>query len=626
MTHKIIIVFFSISLLFTSTTKLTPAQISVGPNIHVSRTNGDVSHTEVLIASELIDPTRMLGCSIIGPTPDGKIITGVYASFDAGVTWRLVVTDGGQMQSFDPSCVYGINNTAHFASLSRGKDFITRLNVYNSQDGGKTWQESKIPAGSRYHIDREYLAVDTTNGKYHGRVYLYAYLMRGYGLDNSSSVGGITLYRSLDGGKTYEVPVQRLLPDRTTSIHGGNAIVLSDGTFVALFSQLALDSRNDGYPGGEPKAPSSSNGFLKVITSSDGGETLGPAVQVSDLYADWRVETSTTPSLAADLHSDLFRDRLYAVWADGRFGGRTQVVLSYSADKGQTWSKPRLVNDDRRPPGDVQRSIALPAVAVNKFGVVGVSWYDRRDSRNGVDYHVRFAASLDGGETFTPSVQVSEEPRVFDQNELWTIKGLTQSPRGGTKRLLVVRDEWLRGGDTAGLTADANGVFYPLWIDNRTGLGQVWTAPVTVQGKVTKHGEPNLAMLEDVTAQVEIEVVGSSFDRSQQEGTLSIRLRNISQDAVAGPIKLRALMVTSELGLVQLLKTENGLTGDGATWDFTSPLEKGVLAPGSVSGIKHLAFRLTDFESFKQRNGSYKWILVDLNAIILGSMKSVSKP
>ena len=42
----------------------------------------------------------------------------------------------------------------------------------------------------------------------------------------------------------------------------------------------------------------------------------------------------------------------------------------------------------------------------------------------------------------------------------------------------------LNGGDTAGLGADASGVFHPVWIDNHTGVPQVWTASVAVRGTV----------------------------------------------------------------------------------------------------------------------------------------------
>jgi hypothetical protein len=37
-------------------------------------------------------------------------------------------------------------------------------------------------------------------------------------------------------------------------------------------------------------------------------------------------------------------------------------------------------------------------------------------------------------------------------------------------------------GHTAGLTAAADGRFFPAWIDDRTGRPQLWCAPCTVRG------------------------------------------------------------------------------------------------------------------------------------------------
>jgi len=165
--------------------------------------------------------------------------------------------------------------------------------------------------------------------------------------------------------------------------------VLSDGTFGALVAQWIIAKRNDDY-GGSPGPASRINGVLKFITSTDGGETLTAATKVDSAYGDWRGGSSTIPSLAADVSAGPFKDRLY--------------------------SPAKIVNDDRRPaaPGArtvaAERSAGMPAVAVNANGVVGVSWYDRRDNvGDDLAYAVRFAASLDGGETFTPSVRVSEK-------------------------------------------------------------------------------------------------------------------------------------------------------------------------------------------------------------------------
>jgi hypothetical protein len=84
----------------------------------------------------------------------------------------------------------------------------------------------------------------------------------------------------------------------------------------------------------------------------------------------------------------------------------------------------------------------------------GVAWYDTRGlsgERPGWNY--RFRTSLDGGDTWQPSVRVSEQKT-------------TLANRGP--------------GHTGGLAAAADGTFHLLWIDGRTGQQQVWTARVTV--------------------------------------------------------------------------------------------------------------------------------------------------
>src|SRR6267142_3427630 len=147
--HGLLIVLYGVALVISSDTSAT-GQVTVGPNVQVSRERAGVTHTEVLAAADLKDAKRLMACSIIGPSPDGKTITGTYASFDGGATWAPVVVDGDQFESFDPACTYGIEGVALFASLSRGRDFIPRLNAYHSEDGGRIWAQSNILTGNRY--------------------------------------------------------------------------------------------------------------------------------------------------------------------------------------------------------------------------------------------------------------------------------------------------------------------------------------------------------------------------------------------------------------------------------------------------------------------------------------------
>jgi len=114
----------------------------------------------------------------------------------------------------------------------------------------------------------------------------------------------------------------------------------------------------------------------------------------------------------------------------------------------------------------------------------------------------------------------------------------------------------------------------------------MWTASVNVKGSVLKHGDADLSALDDVTSKAEMEVVDSSYDRLKNEGVLSIRLKNTSKDTIVAPLKVRALSLTSELGIVHVVNAENRATGDGAVWDFTEVLENGLLTPGDVTGVK----------------------------------------
>jgi hypothetical protein len=138
--------------------------------------------------------------------------------------------------------------------------------------------------------------------------------------------------------------------------------------------------------------------------------------------------------------------------------------MSYSSDQGRTWSAPRAVSEDTQDHTANQHANQfMPMVAVNREGVMGISWYDRHDHADNLGYWVRFAASTDGGATWLPSTRVSSAPHTASE------------------------DMRKNSGDTAGLVADAGGVFHPVWIDNRTGVPQMWTARVRVTARARRH-------------------------------------------------------------------------------------------------------------------------------------------
>src|SRR5581483_10958902 len=136
-------------------------------------------------------------------------------------------------------------------------------------------------------------------------------------------------------------------------------------------------------------------------------------------------------------------------------------------------------------------------VSVNEQGVVGVSWQDRQERPTSLGWRERFAASTDGGQTFLPSVAVGTgRMRAADDQTFPLYPDVDRSTVNASryKDAPITLDMGLSGhpitgGETTGLTYGPDGVFHALWVDDRTGLLQIWTAPITVNGTVTRNGD-----------------------------------------------------------------------------------------------------------------------------------------
>lgn len=181
------------------------------------------------------------------------------------------------------------------------------------------------------------------------------------------------------------------------------------------------------------------------------------------------------PYLAADPGSTRFASRTYCVWSDGGGPNGERIYFSATSDHGESWSAPVVLSEQPMQEGaDGEYSSFMPCVAVNPDGDIAVCWYDRRDLPKAVvvptdlttysgapvfkrqtdGWNVRLRVSLDGGESWLPSVQVNEQPGV----------GMIDV------------------GHTMGISAGADGRFHVAWIDNRTGINQLWTSAVAANG------------------------------------------------------------------------------------------------------------------------------------------------
>jgi hypothetical protein len=427
-------------------------------------------HEEVILAAHPTDPKRLLGCSIVDQNRgmDRLMHAVTYGSEDGGRHWKRVV----ESTAFngDPMCGYAPDGRAYFVSIGTDdeswKKFDWWLEAFQSDDGGTTWGAGALMPGG----DRPWLAFDAGEGSRRPSVYV-VYAIRIRHLDQEgevkvprdASLPTLEVRRSSDGGKTWPKAAIGVLTEPSAFPSATGAAVLPDGSLAVLWLKRRISE--------DPKIAEAHRHELFMTVSAPGGDVFGPTYKVADLFTD-RDGSASFYSLAMDAARGPGRGRLYATWVDTSTP-RSKILVGRSGDSGKTWSIAQA-NSAGLPPGDGGIDDFQPTVAVNKDGVVGVSF--RRRTKDTEDGEVWFTASADGGATWaTPVLVSSPKGPVQDGLARATLGPKDVVDQPGSRRMSI-----FKGGDTGGLAADANGVFHALWADQRSGIGQVFTAAIEV--------------------------------------------------------------------------------------------------------------------------------------------------
>jgi hypothetical protein len=590
-------------------TDKAPPRILVGPNILVSR-DGDVPHVELMVVGSPKRTAHLLGGAITATRPNGGWACRAYSSTDGGARWKASeFTEQVEFGGADPQVVFTAQGTALFSALTMNKNEKGRecasMHVWRSENAGQTWlPATEITCSPSW--DHPQIAVDLTSGRHAGRIYI--------GVLYDYPVYRVGIFRSDDDGRTWIGPVEAANGGGDIGINVVNVMVLADGTLMVPYVDFEFKPEKRTTKGKIRRS-------AWLVTSSDGGLTFSAPRKVATHeynFDDPDIRTSGAfTALAADNGSKKFIDRLYTAWSDSRFG-KTRVLFSRSADRGKTWSEPKPL-DGSIPAGARQWQ---PVIAVNKDGVVAVTWYDTRHSKDGKQYDQYFAASLDGGESFLPSVKISSAPSdpLGSGNSRITPMAFTTE---GAMHLsfLSAASRWASGGDYMGLTADKEGVFHPFWADSRTGTFQIYTARVKVEApekKESAQGEtkaaastpepPEPARIEsELLGKVELIFDPTRYDAEKKELEIPVRLKNISKEPIYPPIRLEVTRIgfpryeseddkkENAENAPRAINTSNGKEGVGAIFELegvVGTLES--LEPEAQSGPAVLRFRLAD--------------------------------
>jgi hypothetical protein len=534
------------------------ARIVIGPNILVSKADGDVPHAETVLVANPKDPKNLIGASILFSTADTGTTARTYASKDGGNTWQVTVFADGTNGS-DPSMGISAQGTVYYG-MTFGKL------LYRSEDGGFTWA-GPIPMLA---ADHPIMVVDQTFGKYSGRIYVSAI--------SGNAKNPIGILRSEDGGRTFIGPVAVPTPEAFYVFNLG-PLVMSDGT---LFVPFQAWDKKEGV----------NNVSTWFVTSPDGGITFSAPTRVTDIYykdGGWGQPKSLhgyfnhIPRIvyAVDPTND---NHLYVAWHDRRLH-YNRVFFSYSHDRGKTWSAPALVSPDVR----AESSQFQPMLAVNKDGTIGLAWFDTRDAKPEEDYyHLYFSASIDGGPTFLPARRISTLPSyVIGTGNLRPYTADINTKKGNTGlRFRTNFARWPDGGDYVGFVADRDGVFHPLWPDSRSGTAQLYTARISVvrpETSVSKQSTataPGPRVKSSLNGKVALVPDPAEYDAQRGEALIPIRLKNISTSPIYGPITVEITQIKDWT----ILNANNDKEGVGAVFEYTGALaDLGVLEPGGLS-------------------------------------------
>ena len=318
----------------------------------------------------------------------------------------------------------------------------TELAVARSTDGGQTYPEVSFfsfQSGSNHFNDKPMITADTNaNSVFRDNVYITWDAASG-----GSAAGGIRVARSSDHGISFS---STRVDDPNGPGRGIGAVPFvgpNGEVYVAWndFSKANTIAFNRSFDGGaswgQPGviAPKTVPFEILVPAESFRGALIYPACDV-------------------DRSNGPHRGRLYCSWMDQLSSGFADIFLSFSDNRGATWSAPQTVPD--------------PLPGVDRFnhwlsvdpatGDVNLSFYDTRNDTTSSRFQtdVYFTQSRDGGATFlSPNVRVTTaSSNEHDCNGLFPCPGI---------------DLGNQYGDYEGLVS-FGGVSHPVWTDSRRQL------------------------------------------------------------------------------------------------------------------------------------------------------------
>ena len=399
---------------------------------------GQVNQSEVFIVNSPVDEDVLFAsCNTLTFSPF-FVSEGIYVTTNGGESWQGSDTCTGDPIAFhggDPGIA--IDKDGTFIITRLGRTPLTGLYSHYSTDQGATWSQSQVI--STDDLERASLRSDIfTNSSYYGRSYA-AWV-------KFAQPFPIVFSFTDNVGQNWSTPVAINSPANRSA--GGDLAIGPNGEVYACWAGVTETSPFKEILVGFARSTSGGAGWNVT-------ENAVPMNGITGVLTDkGGIRVNGLPAIAVDTTSGPRHGWIYVVTGQKELapaGNDPDIVLYRSENNGATWSSGIRVNQDNLSNGKIQY---FPVVHIDRFGAVNVLFYDDRNTT--IDSTgVFLARSTDGGNSWV-------EYEVSDHNfKPEAIGGLGQGYQG----------------DNIDLTSTTTHL-WPVWMDNSSGLYQIWTAPI----------------------------------------------------------------------------------------------------------------------------------------------------
>jgi hypothetical protein len=357
--------------------------------------------------------------------------SGFAYSTNGGATF----TDGGFVPANgnklggDPALAFSADGTTlYYASIGTDAGNVSRIFVTPSTSlspvtFGTSVAIPGVTSGAKQ--DKEFIAVDTTQGPNRGRVYV---AWSEFPDPNSLPDGKSSILFAASSSTTplqfsTPKPISPLSPPPTVNNHGAMPAVAPNGDVYVVWSVFI----------GTDEAPQT----IQIVRSMDGGvsfqnpdpadpypsKTIASVTSTVGRMCDKTDTTGTIPKCPKDLNirtrgfayiaidqtppSSPTRGNIYVVFQakpPAPATGRSQIFFTRSTDGGKTWGAPRSISNGPAVTinaDPTQNDNWMPSIAVSPMsGHIRVVFYSRREDPQNIDIRVYDAGSTDAGLTW----------------------------------------------------------------------------------------------------------------------------------------------------------------------------------------------------------------------------------